>query len=1026
MISKESQIEKDLIQKLVDLKYAYRQDIRDRISLEANFRQKFEALNRVNLTDAEFSRLRDEIVTPDVYQAAKKLREINYFQREDGTPLHYTLVNTKDWCKNDFEVINQLRCNTSNSHHRFDVILLINGIPAVQIELKTFDVIPRKAIEQIVHYKNDPGNGYANTLLCFMQLFIVSNQSNTLYFANNKNEHFSFNADERFLPIYKLADEHNKKITHLHDFADSFLAKCTLGQMISRYMVLVASEQKLLVMRPYQIYAVKAIVNCIHENRGNGYIWHTTGSGKTLTSFKASTLLKDNPDIEKCLFVVDRKDLDRQTREEFNRFQEGCVEENTNTETLVRRLLSEDYADKVIVTTIQKLGLALDETSKRNQDNLQKGKLTYKERLQPLRDKRMVFIFDECHRSQFGENHKAIKEFFPKAQMFGFTGTPIFEDNSSYVQVDGNLGSFKTTKDLFESELHAYTITDAIDDKNVLSFHIDYFSKDNAQDSEHQYKKYKNVETPPPQAVINEILTKHNAATNHRRFNAILATSSINSAIEYFKLFNQIQTQKQAEDNNFKPLNIACVFSPPAQSIAKDDEPNTQKNVADVNQLQEDLQQEKLDNQQSPEEKKAALIAIMAAYNAQFGTNHTIYEFDLYYQDVQKRIKDHQYANYSHKNKIDIVIVVDMLLTGFDSKYLNTLYVDKNLKHHGLIQAFSRTNRVLNDTKPWGNVLDFRGQNTEVDTAIKLFSGKKDEDRAREIWLVDPAPQVIVKLEEAITRLDCFMQNQGLTCAPQQVSNLKGNNAKASFINHFKEVQRLKTQLDQYTDLSEENKQTVEQLMPEITVRGFRGQYLEIAQQLKNQQEVKDARKVEQEPASYGDDPKLEQLDFELVLFASAVIDYDYIMSLIANSTQPQSKQKMSRQQVVDFIKSHSNMMEDQETIIDYINSLPVGEVMTDKQIGAGLQTFKAEKNNKELATIANKHGLALDHLKTFVDNILNRMIFDGDKLSELFAEQGLGWKVRTQKELALMEDLALYLKKIAQGREISGLSAYE
>jgi type I restriction enzyme R subunit len=1015
MSATESLIEKDLIAKLEALKYAYRPDIRDRESLEANFRQKFEALNRVNLTNAEFARLRDEIITPDVYQAAKKLRETNYFQREDGTPLHYTLVNTKDWCKNDFEVINQLRINTSNSHHRYDVILLINGIPAVQIELKTFEVIPRKAIEQIVHYKNDLGNGYANSLLCFMQLFIVSNQSNTLYFANNKNEHFSFNADERFLPIYQLADEQNKKISHLHDFADVFLAKCTLGQMISRYMVLVASEQKLLVMRPYQIYAVKKIVDCIHQNRGNGYIWHTTGSGKTLTSFKASTLLKDNPDIEKCLFVVDRKDLDRQTREEFNRFQEGCVEENTNTETLVRRLLSEDYADKVIVTTIQKLGLALDETSKRNQVNVQKGKLTYKERLEPLRDKRIAFIFDECHRSQFGENHKAIKEFFPKAQMFGFTGTPIFDANSSFVQVDGNVGSFKTTQDLFENELHAYTITNAIEDKNVLSFHIDYFSKNKADDKKAEVKKPKKGEVPLPQAVINEIFAKHDAATNHRRFNAILATSSINSAIEYFKLFAQIQAQKQAEDESFKPLNIACVFSPPAQG-----------NV-EVQQLQEDLPTEKQDNQQAPEEKKAALIAIMDAYNKQFGTNHTIYEFDAYYQDVQKRIKDQQYANYPHKNKIDIVIVVDMLLTGFDSKYLNTLYVDKNLKHHGLIQAFSRTNRVLNDTKPWGNILDFRGQEAEVDAAIKLFSGKQDEASAREIWLVDPAPKVIEKLQTAVKNFDAFMQKQGVDCAPEQVSNLKGNNAKMGFINHFKEVQRFKTQLDQYTDLTDEHKETIEQLMPELTLRSFRGRYIETAQQLKAQQEATNPNKVEQERAPYGNEPDINQLDLELVLFASAVIDYDYIMGLIAKSTQADSgKQKMTRQQLVDYIRSYSNMMEDQETIIEFINSLPVGEVMTDQQIGADLQRFKAEKNNKALAAVANKHGLALEKLKTFVDGILNRMIFDGDKLSELFAEQDLGWKARTQKELALMEDMVPLLKKQAQGREISGLAAYE
>nr|QVQ59688.1 type I restriction endonuclease subunit R [Enterobacter cloacae complex sp.] len=413
-MTKEQQIEKELIAKLKDLKYIHRDDIHDKASLEENFRKKFETLNRVNLSDAEFDRLREEIITVDVFKAAQVLREKGKFTREDGTPLEYTLVNIKDWCKNDFEVINQLRINTDNSHHRYDVILLINGLPLVQIELKTLQISPRRAMEQIVDYKNDAGNGYNNSILCFMQLFIVSNGNDTRYFANNRKEHFSFNADERFLPIYQHADKNNKKIAHLHDFANDFLAKCTLGKLISRYTVLVQSEQKILIMRPYQIYAVKAIIDSIHQNRGNGYIWHTTGSGKTLTSFKASTLLKDNPDIEKCLFVVDRKDLDRQTREEFNKFQEGCVEQNTNTEALVCRMLSEDYADKVIVTTIQKLGLALDENSKRNKMQQKNGKKTYKERLDPLSDKRIVFIFDECHRSQFGENHKAIKEFFLK------------------------------------------------------------------------------------------------------------------------------------------------------------------------------------------------------------------------------------------------------------------------------------------------------------------------------------------------------------------------------------------------------------------------------------------------------------------------------------------------------------------------------------------------------------------------------------------------------------------------------------
>jgi len=318
-MNKETQIEENLIRKLTDLKYTYRPDIRDRETLERNFRKKFESLNRVNLTEAEFQRLLEEIIDADVFASAKHLRERNTFEREDGTSLQYTLVNIKDWCKNEYEVINQLRVNTRNSYQRYDVVLLINGVPVVQIELKSLEVNPRRAMQQIVDYKNDAGNGYTNSLLCFMQLFIVSNEANTYYFANNRVQHLSFSADEQFLPIYQFAGLDNKKIAHLHLFAEKFLAKCTLGEMISRYMVLVESEQKLLVMRPYQIYAVKAIVDCIHQNRGNGYIWHTTGSGKTLTSFKASTLLKDNPDIEKCLFVVDRKDLDRQTREEFNK-----------------------------------------------------------------------------------------------------------------------------------------------------------------------------------------------------------------------------------------------------------------------------------------------------------------------------------------------------------------------------------------------------------------------------------------------------------------------------------------------------------------------------------------------------------------------------------------------------------------------------------------------------------------------------------------------------------------------------------
>ena len=1014
MPTQESVLEQQLIEKLVSLKYAYRADIRDRASLDKNFREKFEALNRVTLTDGEFSRLLDQIITPDVFAAARTLRERNSFTRDDGTPLNFTLVNIKDWCKNTFEVINQLRINTGNSHHRYDVLLLINGVPAVQIELKTLGISPRRAMEQIVEYKNDPGNGYSRTLLCFLQLFIVSNRSDTWYFANNNARHFAFNADERFLPVYQFAGEDNKKITHLDTFAETFLVKCTLGRMISRYMVLIASEQKLLMMRPYQIYAVKQIVECIHQNCGNGYIWHTTGSGKTLTSFKASTLLKDNPDIEKCIFVVDRKDLDRQTREEFNRFQEGCVEENTNTGALVRRLLSDDYADKVIVTTIQKLGLALDENSKNSKRKIKKAQPTYKDQLASLRDKRIVFIFDECHRSQFGENHKAIKEFFPNAQLFGFTGTPIFKDNATRRQIEDDQASLLTTQDIFQKQLHAYTITHAIEDANVLRFHVDYFKPEGAGAPQLGASLAK-------QAIVEAILSKHDAATGARKFNAFLATASISDAIEYHRLFAEVQANKQKTDSAYRPLNIACVFSPPAQLA------ETAESKKDIEQLAEDLEQEKQDNQQEPEKKKAALKAIIAAYNARYGTNHTVGEFDLYYQDVQQRIKDQQWpvtdlrkANpAAAAHKIDITIVVDMLLTGFDSKYLNTLYVDKPLKHHGLIQAFSRTNRVLNATKPYGNILDFRQQQTAVDAAITLFSGEKTGDAAREIWLVDKAPVVIAKLQAAVQKLDAFMSSQGLTSRPEEVPNLKGDEARAAFINHFKEIQRLKTQLDQYTDLSAADAAAIEHILPGDDLQAFRGVYLETAQRLKAQQGTGGDK-----PGAH---PAVGQLDFEFVLFASALIDYDYIMGLIARfSQQPPGKLKLSRAQLVGLIQSDSKFIDERDDIAAYIATLEEGKGLSEPAIREGYLRFKAEKQAQELTALAQRHGLEPAALQAFVAGILDRMIFDGEQLSELYAPYDLGWKERTRKELALMEECAPYLTKRAQGRDISGLSAYE
>ena len=635
---------------------------------------------------------------------------------------------------------------------------------------------------------------------------------------------------------------------------------------------------------------------------------------------------------------------------------------------------------------------------------MSQGRSTFKQRLEHLRDKRMVFIFDECHRSQFGENHKTIKEFFPNSQLFGFTGTPIFEDNAIVRQIQGDVATLRTTKDLFQKQLHAYTITHAIEDRNVLRFHVDYYKSKDAS-------ALKPGQTLTKRAVAKAILGRHDAATGDRRFNALLATASINDAIEYYEVFKKLQAERQSDAPEFVPLKIAAVFSPPAEGNK------------DVQQIQEDLPQEKEDNRHNPEGKKTALKAIIADYNQRYGTNHDINDFDLYQQDVQQRIKDQQFPNRDlprkGEEKVDITIVVDMLLTGFDAVYLNTLYVDKNLKHHGLIQAFSRTNRVLNATKPYGHILDFRQQQDSVDAAIALFSGAH-ADQAREIWLVDKAPVVIDNLKKAVADLGKFMQLQGLEAKPDQVNSLMGDAARAQFINRFKEVQRLQTQLAQYTDLTDAQREQIEQVLPKDDLRAFRGVYLETSQRLKEQQGA---------PGKDGEqaNPEVDQLDFEFVLFASAVIDYDYIMKLIAEySGQDPKKLTISREQLIGLIQSDAKFLDEREEITEYVRSLTEGEGLDEAAIRAGYEQFKAEKQAKEIEDLAQVHGLTTKSLSAFVDTILQRMIFDGEQLTDLMEPLGLGWRERRERELALMNDLLPLLNKRANGRDISGLNAYE
>ena len=676
-ITLEKMTEQKLINHLIKLGYIYREDINDKDTLHENFRKHFNRMNGLTLSDQDFNNLCTDLISTNVFDCAEILRTRQYFERDDKTPLYYNLMDTKDWCKNTFEIVNQLKLNTDNSHHRYDVIILMNGLPVVQIELKRQLESIHKAVEQIVKYKNDKGNPYRHSLMCFMQLFIVSNQHTTKYFTNNNAKFFSFDAKSIYTPIYQLATSKNKSILNLTQFTDIFFKKCALAEHIARHMILVKNNKQILMMRPYQIFAVENIMSTTSNEIGNGYIWHTTGSGKTLTSFKAATLLKEDKHIYKCLFVVDRKDLDTQTREEFNSFQNNCVEENANTQSLINRLLSPEKSDKIIVTTIQKLNKALQEQ--------------YVKQLTEIKNKKIVFIFDECHRSQFGKSHNRITEFFQNNQLVGFTGTPIFSENSYKKKVDEEEKYSITTKDIFCEKLHAYTIENAIHDNNVLRFRIDYYPPEENK-----------------QKVVEKIIEIHDKATANRKFNAIFATASIKDAIEYYKLFKH-------KDHH---LNITCVFStPPGVSKSGD-------------QLREDLEEEQENHKQNSTCNKKRLQEIITDYNEKYSTTHKVTEFDDYYRDIQKRIKDQQWTdNMPQSEKIDITIVVQMLLTGFDSKYLNTLYVDKNLRWHNLIQAFSRTNRILDNTKPFGNIIDFRNQQDAVEEAIKMFSQNENDEK---------------------------------------------------------------------------------------------------------------------------------------------------------------------------------------------------------------------------------------------------------------------------------------------------------
>ena len=636
----EAELENKLIEKLKTQGYE-RALINDYAELENNFREQLskfnkKVLNENPLTDKEFERILNILNGKSVLQSAIKLREKIDFDREDGTKIYLKLLseNAED---NIYQVSNQITVQ-GKYKNRYDVTILINGLPLVQIELKRSGIDINEAINQIDRYRIHSYRG----LFHYIQIYVVSNSVETRYFANTDAQRLL-----KSLTFY-WTTETNERINKLEDFSSSFLNKNRLLRNLTRYMVINETDKNLIVMRPYQIYATEALIRHALDTGKNGYVWHTTGSGKTLTSWKCANLLSKEQSIKKVFFLIDRKDLDTQTKEEFNKFEKDCVDETDKTETLVKQI--KDIDRKLIVTTIQKMANAIKNPR-------------YSKILDNYKDEKVIFIIDECHRSQFGEMHTTIKHHFKNAQYFGFTGTPRFNENKSQNGL--------RTSDLFEKCLHTYLIKNAIYDHNVLGFSIEYIQTFKGQYDENDKTMVEGIDTDEVymsderiDLVANHIINNHKCKTVNGKYTAIFATSSIPALAKYYDKIKSLNSD----------LKIAAVFS----------------------------YGENEDLEGKDEHSKDILARIIDDYNKEFDTNFSLETFAVYNKDIANRLK------IKKSPKIDILLVVNMYLTGFDSRPLNTLYVDKNLEWHNLVQAFSRTNRVEMASKPFGNIICYR------------------------------------------------------------------------------------------------------------------------------------------------------------------------------------------------------------------------------------------------------------------------------------------------------------------------------
>lgn len=913
-------LENEVLQQLEGLGYE-RVEIHNVEALHNNFRQIInerhkDELKGKPLTDREFDRLMTAVNGKSVFDSAMQLRDRYVLKRDDDTDIFIDFINLKQWCQNKFQVTNQISVKDKYKS-RYDVTLLINGLPLVQIELKRSGVAITEAFNQIERYRRQNYTG----LFRYIQLFVVSNKMETRYYANSDREIFKGQ-------MFYWSNEQNERINYFKDFIEAFLEPCHVAKMISRYMVVNETDKILMALRPYQVYAVEAILKRALETNNNGYIWHTTGSGKTLTSFKASQLLSQEENIKKVIFLVDRKDLDNQTLAEFNKFQEDSVDFTGNTHKLLRQLA--DPTVQLIVTTIQKMANAV----KSNATIMEKYK----------QDK-VIFIIDECHRTQFGDMHRLIKQHFGNAQYFGFTGTPRFEENKSQ---DG-----RATADIFDKCLHHYLIKDAIRDHNVLGFSVEYNQTFNAQkDLEEEYISKINTSEiwmadDRIEAVARHLVSNYHKKTDNGNYTSMFAVQSIPMAIKYYNVFQKLKNE-QVHD-----LNVATIFT---------------------YQANEDSQEK-----EEYEHSREVLDDIMKDYNNAFGTNYDTDNFEGYFSDVSRRMKE-----VVHDEKIDILIVVNMFLTGFDSRKLNTLYVDKNLKHHDLIQAYSRTNRIEKERKPYGNIVCYRDLKKQTDEAIEIFSQTNNTDTVLSLSYEE-------YLADFKDILDKVFQ---LAPTPFDVDQLEDEDVKKEFVILFRDLSNTLIKLKTF----EEFQFTQNELgISEQTYEDYKSKYLNIYEEV-----IRGKKQGGDESSSVLDD-----IDFQVELMRNDLINVKYIMDLIGQINLSDVKARDEKRHQIHKLLEKADDQQlrlKADLIRDFLDKV-VPSLKEDSDINEAYYEYEDEQKMIEIDTFAED--------KTFSPIILNEVVsefeysgnIDRKYIGQNITEPFIKRKRKTDKIVQFVED---------------------